>query len=286
MSTLIKLLLTIQFFYKLLFRENFRNPFKDIRIDPTKRLLILANGPSLKSTLEQIRQHPSAFEGCEYFAMNSVSGSDLFQTLRPGHYVISDQIFFHDTQYKGRGLSAIKDLVNKVDWDMYLYIPFRYAEMEYMKLIKKNSHIKLVSYHSIPFNGLEGLRNRIFRKGLGNGEYSTVILNAEYIAITLGYKQIELYGADHSFFDNIHINADNVPCYVYRHFDSDIPEEKPMAWHHSPDRKYFNMELFLEEKHRVFAGHNIMASYAEYMDAGILNCTKDSLIDSYPRKLD
>lgn len=286
MSTLIRILLTIQFFYKLLLRENFRNPFKGIRADKDRRLLILANGPSLKSTLEQIRQHPSEYEGCEYFAMNSVASSDMFEVLKPKHYVISDHMFFFDTVFMQKGKAIIGDMARKTDWDMYLYVPYRYKDKEYMSIVRANSHIKVVAYHSIPYRGLDSLRNRLFAKGLGNGEYSTVILNAEYIAVTLGFRQIELYGADHNFFDNLKVNDYNVPCYLYGHFDSDETEEKPMLWHHSPDRKYFNMELFLEEKHRVFAGHNVMASYAESMGSRILNCTKGSLIDSYPRKLD
>lgn len=284
MSTLIKFLLTIQFFYKLLFREDWSNPFKSLHPDTGKKLKVLANGPSLKQFMNE-ELSCGVRENCEYFGMNSVSTSDAFTVLKPAHYVVSDSIFFHDTAHgKQRGLSSMQALAEKVDWEMTLYIPWRYRKMEYVKIVEQNPHIRIIHFHSRRYEGLDSIRNWVFRAGLGNGEYSTVLLNALYVAITLGYKDIELYGADHSFFNNLFVTDNNILCYRYEHFDSQETEVKPMIWHHSPDRDYFNMTLFLEEKYTVFRGHEIMASYAEYMGAHILNCTPGSLLDVYDRK--
>lgn len=284
MTTLIKLLLTIQFFYKLLFHENWSNPFKGIHPDTGKKLKVLANGPSLKAFLEAEMQNGRAGD-CEYFAMNSVSTSEAFTILKPAHYVISDLIFFHDTAHaKERGLSTMQAIADKVDWDMYLYIPWCFRDMDYVKIVSGNSHVRIVPFHSRRYEGLDGLRNGIFRKGLGNGEYGTVLLNALYVAITLGYKDIELYGADHTFFNNLHVTDDNLLVYRYEHFDSEKPELKPMVFHHGPEREYFNMELFLKQKYEIFHGHGFMASYAEAMGARIVNCTPGSLLDVYPRR--
>jgi len=62
------------------------------------------------------------------------------------------------------------------------------------------------------------MRRWMFRKGLANGEYGTVVQNAIYIATHLGYKRVHLYGVDHNFFDGLYMDDDNVLCSRVTHF--------------------------------------------------------------------
>ena len=174
-------------------------------------------------------------------------------------------------------------LAEKVDWEMYLHVIYRFHKSPYLEIVKKNPHIKVVYYHTNRYNGILKTRNWFLKNGLGNGEYSTVVLNSIYSAITEGYKNIELYGLDHTFFTGLTVNDDNVPCYSAQHFYDNEVEVKPMVRHYSGRVEYFDMASFLFEKYDIFKGHKVMAEYANYMGARILNCTKGSLVDAYPR---
>lgn len=274
---------TIEFLVEVLF-EGFGNPFKKIRVNNNKLLLILANGPSLKNKLSEIKDNIETYINYEYSVINDFVHNDLFSILKPLHYTLSDPMFFRDTPQKERGLSVMKALSEKVNWDMYLYINNEFKNSEYLNIIKNNPHIHIICYHHPKYQGVAKCRNYIFSKGLANGEYSTVVSNSIYIAITEGYKNIQLYGVDHTFFEGLTVNDQNIPCYIYKHSFDDSAELKPIRFTYNYSREYMDMTMFLYEKYDVFRGHKYLASYAKYMGANVINCTPNSLIDTYIRQ--
>lgn len=279
-----KILKTILFFIELSL-SGFNNPFRDDKIAPKKKLLILANGPSLKYTLKSIQDNIKDYQESEFSVVNDFVHEELFQILKPKYYTLSDPMFFTSrSKLHDKGLKVMHSLAEKVHWDMNLYVRTDYADSEYLGVVMKNPYIHIVYYYGKKYNGLDFIRNWIFKNGWGNGEYSTVILNSIYCAITMGFKHIELYGVDHTFFDGLSVNDDNIPCYIYRHSYDNEMMSKPIMWSYDHSREYMDMLTYLKEKVNVFTGHKIMSEYAKYMGCRILNCTVGSLIDAYPRK--
>lgn len=268
-----------------LVKEGLGNPFKNIKPQSKGNIVIMANGPSLREYMEALESQEDT-SGKEFFAINDLVNYPFFVKVKPKHYALSDPMFFWDTVVKERGLKAINNLKNLVTWPMNLYIPWSYRNKPYINIVRDNPNINIIPFHSVeyPLNvENEKLRNYFFKKGLGNGQYSTVALNAIYIAITIGYKNIELQGVDHTFFTGLCLNEDNIPCNVYEYASDEKPVMKPMRYWYSDIREYKDMALFTYEMYRIFYGHKVMSSYAKSMNATILNATKGSLIDTYER---
>ena len=282
MNKLGKYLLILLYLIRLI-KEGLWNPYKKIKLD-TKLVRILANGPSLKEFLSNYDNYKD--DRCEYFVMNDFVNDKLFKVMRPRFYVLSDPMFFFETKRKERGIGVIKSLRDNVNWHMYLFVSIVYKKSEYLKLLQDNRNIAIVYYHEAGFpqyDGIEKERNYFYSKGFGNGEYGTVVLHAIYVAITLHAEKVELYRVDHSYFTGLCVNEDNIPCYEYKNSFVEDVELKPIEYHYNNKRAYYDMALYVLSIGKIFRGHLYMASYADYMGTSILNCTKGSLIDAYPR---
>ncbi len=286
-SNTINILRTLQYIIKLGMTEGYNNPFKSLAFSQSKPAYILANGPSLKNFLEDTDNCPEKFAGVDFFVVNDFVKDKHFIRLKPKYCVMSDPLFFIETIYSERGHNAMQALADTVTWDMTLFIPWCYKKSKFLEPIRANKHISIVALHRLYYFGCEKFRNRIFKLGLGNGEYGTVALNAIYSAIMLGYKTIRLYGLDHTFFDNIAVNNQNQLCYKDTHFYGQDNALRPMLNHYNGELKNvkpFRVSEFLFEKANLFRGHEIMNDFARYMNVKIINCTPNSMVDEYVRE--
>ena len=264
--------------------EGMGNPFRGVKLPTEKKLLVLANGPSLKDVIPLIRDNMEKYQNYEYSVINEFANFDVFTIIRPKQYTLSDPMFFMDTIQKERGDRVIDSLKNKVSWDMYLYINSYWRKSDRIKYLMDNENIHIVFYHSFQYDGIPSIRNFLFKRGWANGEYSTVILNAIYANLMVGFRDVELYGVDHTFFEGLTVNNDNIPCYIYRHSFDDNCDLKPILFTSNFSKQYMDMPSYVWEKFDVFRGHKIMNDFANYIGATIVNCTRNSLIDAYPRK--
>lgn len=277
---------TTRFIIVLAIREGLKNPYKKFWYPRTNSISILANGPSLKDFLKEVDENPKKYVGQDFSVVNDFVNDPHFDVLKPKYCTMSDPLFFIDTIFSERGHKAMKTLSESVSWPMLLIIPHRYRNSDYLEPIRKNKNITIFSYHSLHYYGADKYRNRIFRVGLGNGEFGTVALNALYSAIMVGYKTIYMYGIDHNFFDNLMVNEKNVLCHIDSHFYENTRSFKPILYHYNggSEVRPFKVSEFLFEKANIFRGHEILNSFANYMGASVYNCTKNSMVDAYNRK--
>ena len=87
---------TLLFFATMAVKEDFRNYIKGSEpapMNPSRRLAILGNGPSLAQQLpDLIACHE--WDKADMVAVNCFALSDEFELIRPKYYVISDPMFF------------------------------------------------------------------------------------------------------------------------------------------------------------------------------------------------
>lgn len=280
-----KFLGSLMFFPRLLFNENFTDYIRKNNKDGVGGdIILLANGPSLKAALRDFSTNLEIFQKVLFGVINEFACADEYEILKPKLYVISDDKYFIDTIYKEKSIITLSEINRKTSWNMSLFIPYKYYKVFVGNGVINNPLIKIIPFHSVRFWGLDSIRMLVYKWGLGNGEFGTVITNAIYVSIVLGFKNIYLYGVDHTFFDGIHVTHDNVLCYRYEHFDDQGEVSiKPMISHHDGVVQPFTMQDFLKEKFDVFTGHVYMRMFAEYMGCKIINCTKNSLVDTYER---
>ena len=105
--------------------ENFRNYIRRAGLtgDPS-RGVILGNGPSLSDDLPRLGSRAAQYEAKDFITINFFRRGRPLQVVRPGYYVLSDSMFFRDSECRDRVAALYRTLDSKVTWPMTLYVQF------------------------------------------------------------------------------------------------------------------------------------------------------------------
>ena len=219
-------------------------------------------------------------------AVNFFAEDERFAELKPAYYVLSDPMFFRATAMQERVDSLYRLLTERVTWPMTLYVQYYNPEhFDYAAAVNHNPNIRIVPFHTIPYKGYHCLEHWCYRHGLGSGNFGTVVQNGIFIALLLGYKQIELYGVDHTLLDGLMVNEQNQLCRTISHYyDGVLAHPTPIYVNATNPPQPYTMSSYLAETAELFRGHEVLERYARSRGARILNRTRGSLIDSYERK--
>lgn len=240
---------------------------------------ILANGPSLNNVLSKIES--IEFENDDFIVMNYMAFDKHFLKLKPKHYCFADPMFFQKTHRVDEVQTLFEILNEKVDWPMSIYIPFNRYKMfiEFSNLKNENIDIKLINTKI--YIGFKKFRNFFYKNGLCCPPIHNVSNLAIYVAINYGFQMIKLYGVDHSFFDSLCVNDDNQLCNKEVHFYHKQTSLKPII--NIGNGQVWKISDYMQLMANTFRSHDELAEYASYTSTVIINCTENSLIDSYNR---
>ena len=254
-----------------LFRENHVNYIR--KEERHCGVSILANGPSLKSF------DPASCRSTDFCMVNSAPESELFFIVKPRYHVMVDSLYFQKPQEK------LREAFRMVSWDIDLFVPFAFRENA-KKMFGVNTHIRCIPVHCIGLPDSYAFRNnayRLFKKGLAMPEVQNVLIASIVCMINAGYHIIDVYGADHTWPNDLSVTDSNVVCLLDSHFYDE--GQPPMSKCLRPDGTPFSMAEFLRALANTFAAYHFLQGYAEYLgDVTITNCTRGSLIDAFPRK--
>lgn len=240
-----------------------------------EKLIIMGNGPSLRRNIEE----DAAFlRDSRTMAVNFAANADEFSSLRPDFYILADPHFFEgkDTDVNVRRLFERLDKL--VDWDMTLFIPSS-RDVAYLGL--SNPHIKVEHFNPVGVEGFHWLENAAFNSGRGMPRPRNVLIPAIMVGISLGFREIYIIGADHSWTSTLWVDNDNCVVTVQPHFYKENKEEEARV-----KSVYRNVHLhdILLSMHLAFKSYHTIARYAEEKGVKIFNSTPDSFIDAFPRK--
>ncbi|MCC4816393.1 hypothetical protein BCU85_06165 [Vibrio lentus] len=245
------------------------------------KCIVIGNGPSLKSNLsEAISQ-----EDVDYFCVNHMAESDYFSKLKPIKYTLLDAYFWADDAHeelKSKRETLFKHLNNDVSWDMSLFIPMS-ANLIYIRKVIENPHIKIVVYNTISVGAVD---HEYLPGVLSKGKYGppdcNVIIYAIYISILSGYENIEVYGADLSFTEDVVVNQETNQLLIeYKHFYGNSTCEPLLK---NPQKVTpFTMKELYELTYLTFHAHDLLNRMALTKGIRIVNKSSYSLIDSYER---
>lgn len=279
----IELLKHVYSFVRLIRKENLKNYFPQIIAHtPAKHsdLTVLANGPSLGEVLKNIKDYH--FENTDVCVVNYLATDDSFTYLKPSLYTLSDEQFFIPNHPRSKmAEDMLEAMNNKVTWPMTVLIPFHYWKTGVLQRKLSNENIKVLPFHHYSILGSENVRFKYFKKGLGNGEFGTVVQNSIYCGITMGYKTIHLYGVDHNFFDGLSLDGNNHLRQLDTHYYDNGEVKYRMIL--NIDGSHIPVHKFLSDYALLFYGHSFLQRYADYAGTKILNHTKNSLIDAYEK---
>ena len=238
-----------------------------------KRFYVLANGPSLNNEIETL-MNDDTFISSPKVVVNFFINSAFFLKLRPEYYCIADPAFYSTDNY-----TSLFDKLNaEVSWPLTLLVP-NWGAVKVKEHID-NSNIAIVPVSPLIYKGYEGLKYKYYKLGKGMPSYVNVTIMIEYVLLNMGCKDIWLYGVDHSFLADLCVNDNNQLCTYDSHF---YGEKQLRVIGKKSDGSTRSMKDFVYNKYLTFLEHENMRGYAEYLDARIVNCTKNSWIDAYVR---
>ncbi len=240
-----------------------------------ERLIIMGNGPSLRKNIEE---DATLLRDSRTMAVNFAANAEEFSILRPDFYLLADPHFFEGKESDPNVKKLFERLENLVDWDMTLFIPAKRSESS---LGLRNPHIFVQHFNPVGVEGFRWLENAAFGSGRGMPRPRNVLIPAIMIGIQLGFREIYIIGADHSWTSTLEVDSDNCVISVQPHFYKDNNEEKARV-----TSVYRNVRLhdILLSMHLAFKSYHTIARYADEKGVKIFNATPDSFIDAFPRK--
>lgn len=265
------------FLLRVLINNNFKNP-----ITRKKRgaVNILGNGPSLKYDLTNFLEEQNS-RGADFIVLNYFAFDDAFFEIKPQHYCLADPMFFQRNHREADVRKLYGILEDKVDWNIKLYIPTHsYKKFKGFSGIS-NKNVEVVRINTNSYFGYEGMRNFFYKKGLATPPVSSVVNLAIYVALNRGYRQLNLYGVDHNFFESICVNDQGQLCNKEVHFYGEETKLTPIR--RSDNSEVYKIGDFLQSRTGIFRSHDLLSGYSKYLNVTIVNHTKGSLIDSYER---
>lgn len=239
-----------------------------------ERIIILGNGPSLanaiKNDLSKLQSSPS-------LAVNFAANAEEFQMLAPRYYVLADPHFFNGVD--DPNVKRLHENINcKVNWKMTLFVPSNFKNATAWL---NNRNVDVEYFNPVGTEGFKWLTDMAYRTGRGMPRPRNVMIPAIMIAILLGYKEIYLAGADHSWMKTISVDEQNRVISVQPHFYKDNDAERERV-----TTTYMNYRLhdIVNSFYVAFKAYHEIAAYATTHGIHIYNSTPESFIDAFERR--
>ena len=243
-------------------------------IGANERLIILCNGPSMK---DSIVHNIDRFMSNHIMVVNNYYNSDLLKSFKPKFHIICDPAYFRKgvVYADNDELNRFVEFLNSLDWEVNLLVPYEFKGC-YLHRRIKNKCVKFYYLNLTPVDGFICVRHWIYKNSLGMPLAMNILIPAIFSAINIGFKKIEIYGADYSWPIDIRVNKYNQTCMKDHHFYDDDDKLHVMEG--------FDMSLLFGNFSKAFKCHKILRQYSESKNVEILNCTPGSFIDAYNRK--
>ncbi len=240
-----------------------------------ERLIVMGNGPSLKRNIDEDME---LLMGSRTMAVNFAANADEFFSLKPDYYIIADPHFF-DGRSSDPNVERLFDRLNsRVDWNMTLFIP---AVRKASDTGIQDQHIKIEKFNLVGVEGFRFMENMVYGSGRGMPRPRNVLIPAIMVGMAMGYKEIFIIGADHTWTRTLEVDDDNNVVSVQPHFYKDNEEEKQRV-----TSVYRNVRLhdMLLSMHLAFKSYHTIARYARERGVRIVNATPGSFIDAFQRE--
>lgn len=236
-------------------------------------IIIMGNGPSLRTMLDN---NPEYLKQNTLMAVNFAANSNDIINLQPKYYIIADQHFFLGAE-KDDNVRKLWENIQKIDWEMTLCIPVKYKK----QLPPLPQNLKIYCYNLTPAEGLPGFRRLCYDRGLAMPRPRNVLIPAIMVAMRLGFKDITIIGADHSWSKTLWVDNQNRVISVQPHFYKDNSKELDRV---AQEYAGYHLHDIYKSLYIAFNSYHQIEDYARQRGVDIFNATTDSFIDAFRRK--
>ena len=263
-----------------------RNSLMYRRIYPPSEsqcIFILGNGPSLKHNLEN---NMDELKATDTFAVNKFCLTHEFSNVKPKYYLLLDPGFLIKNKSSRFFLSMqqkiIYSLVKETNWNMTLFIPSKTdMKNDWSKMAARNRNITITYINTNYASGFEPIIFTLYKYNLAMANPMNVLIGAIFLSLNMGYKNIYLLGADHSWIEDVRVNQKN-QLYLYdKHF---YGESKTLIYEDLERTIGLKMHNLLSSFAITFKQYHLLRKYAGHLSASIYNSTLNSHIDAFTRK--
>lgn len=245
-------------------------------------LFILGNGPSLSKIKEEITDRSNVDLCCVNFSVLT----DIFYDLKPDVLIFADPCFFNDvadTQLKHKVDEVYKSITTKINWSINIQIPYNVSDT-FFRICSSNKNVTITYYTTCDWktscNIAKKIKLSLFKRSIICPSVQNVVVGAIYNAINRGYKDIYLYGVEHSWLKYTYINNKNENCFVDEHYYGNTER----VWKHA-DGTPIPLHELLSMLANTFRSYFELKEYADYLgDVRIINKTPGSFIDAFDRE--
>lgn len=239
-----------------------------------KPLIILANGPSLRQTIDEFGKRLRDFPT---LAVNFAANSPEFFELKPKYYVLADPHFFRATD--DENVKRLLENLSSATWPMQLFVDRRYKNA-FANALNLPENVKLESFNAIGAEGFARFERLAYRSGLAMPRPRNVLIPSIMIGLKLGYRTIYICGADHSWMRDIAVTEDNVVVSGMTHFYKDSSSEVNRSRN---EYRGYRLHQIINSYYIAFLSYHKIKRYADTIGARIINSTPGSYIDAFPR---
>ncbi len=257
-----------------------RKPSPRPVLRPVKPLIVMGNGPSLRSFLDFIKEEGDSFrKGFDLEAVNFAALTPEFAALKPELYILADPHFFR-TDSGDEKVGRLWENLERCDWPMTLWIPQgqRKAARERLSRLPENVSVRLMNL--TPVEGRGAIVDYLIDKGLGMPRPRNVLIPAIMVAFRSGYDKIFLVGADHSWSRTLWVDDENRVVSVQPHFYKDDEKEKKRV---ESEYAGYHLHDILNSLTVAFRSYFDIRRHALRHGVEIINATPGSFIDAFPR---
>ncbi|MCI9608365.1 MAG: hypothetical protein HFJ94_09360 [Muribaculaceae bacterium] len=236
------------------------------------KLIVMGNGPSLAAVIEEQMDTLTAYPT---LAVNFAANAPVFQSLAPRYYVLADPLFFNGGHHDN--VRQMWQNLAAVSWPMTLFVPAKYRG----KVPPVSPSVDVCFYNFVGLEGFSRFRKRVYSARLGMPRPRNVLIPAIMIGIWLGFDEIYVAGADHSWTKTLEVEDDNTVVSVQPHFYRDSSSE------HSRVRslyKSIRLHELMYSFYVAFKSYFDVEDFARGRGVRIYNSTKGSFIDAFERR--
>lgn len=237
-------------------------------------IIVMGNGPSLNDT---IANHADKLAKYPTLAVNYAANAPQFVGLHPQYYILVDPYFFSgktadNLQSLWRNLAA-------VSWQMTLIVPRCYAA-KVPSAIADNQNIKVITINTVGVEGFDWFEDLAYSSRLAMPRPRNVLIPAIMSALWLGYRDIYIVGADHSWMQSIWVDDQNRVVSVQPHFYKDDSKHQERV---NSEYEGYRLHQIVNSFYVAFRSYHRIQRYAAGRSVNIHNSTPGSFIDAFVR---
>ena len=244
--------------------------------DPDLPLIIMGNGPSLADTM---RDYADTLLSHPLMAVNFAANAEEFYRFRPQYYVLADPAFFAADPYENV-VMLWENIRRRVDWPMTIFVPAT-CRRRIRELLAERTDIRVEYFNMIGIEGYHWLENAAFSSGRGMPRPRNVLIVSLMVALKMGFRNIYITGADHSWTRTLEVSEDNLVVTVQPHFYKDNAAEHARV---ASVYKDIRLHQILHSFYVAFRSYFAIERYARTRGINIYNATPGSFIDAFPRR--